>query len=50
MPRPHTHVGEDTAQNERVGIYGIPERQERDNNIPKMGKYEICLPKQRILV
>ena len=50
MPRPCTYVGEDTTKNERVGIYGVFERQERDNDIPKMGEYEICLQKQRVLV
>ena len=40
----------DPAQNEHFGIYGIPERKECDDHIPKMGKYEIRIPKQGILV
>ena len=28
----------------------ISERQKRNDDIPKMGKHEICIPKQRVLV
>ncbi len=44
MPRPYTYVGKHTTQNERCGIYGIFERQEQSNDIPKVGQYEICIP------
>ena len=50
MSGSHTYVSEYTAQNERFGIYGIFERKEQSNDIPKMGEYEICIPKPRILV
>ena len=40
----------DPAQNERFGIHGIFEREERDDHISKMGEYEIRIPKPRILV
>ena len=38
------------TQNERFGIYGVSERKECNNHISEMGKYEICIPKSRILV
>ena len=50
MSGSHTYVGEYTAQNERFGIYGIFEREEQPDDIPKMGEYEVCIPKSRILV
>ena len=50
MPGSHTYVGEYTAQNERFGIYGIFEKEEQSDDIPKMGEYEVCIPKSRILV
>ena len=45
MPRPHTYAVKYPAQNEHFGIYGIFERKERLDDIPKMGQYEICIPK-----
>ena len=50
MPGSCTYDGKYPAQNERFGIYGISERKERDDYISKMGKYEIRIPKPRILV
>ncbi len=50
MPGSHTHTGQYPAQNERFGIYGIFEREERNVDISEMGQYEVCLPKPRILV
>lgn len=44
MSRPYPYVGKHTTQNERCGIYGIFERQEQSNDIPKVGQYEICIP------
>ena len=40
----------DSTQNERFGIHGVSEREECNDHISKMGKYEICIPKPRILV
>ena len=40
----------DPTQNERFGIHGISEREKCNDNISKMGKHEICIPKPRILV
>ena len=50
MSRSHTHVGKHPAQDERIRIHGIFEREKRPVNIPKMGKHEICIQKSRILV
>ena len=46
----YIYAGKYTTQKERFGIYGISERKERFDNIPKMGEYEVCVPKPRILV
>ena len=50
MSGPYTYVGEYPAQNECLGVYGIFERSKRNDGISKMGKYEVCIPKSRILV
>lgn len=50
MSRSYTYVGEYPAENERFGIHGVFERQKLVADIPKVGKYEICIPKPRILV
>ena len=50
MSGSYTYAGKHTTQNERFGIYGISERKEQFDNIPKMGEYEVCVPKPRILV
>ena len=47
---PHTHIGNNTTQNERFGVYEIFERKKYNDNISKMGKYEVCVPKLRIWV
>ena len=39
-----------TTENEYIKFHGIFERKERDDHISKMGKYEIRIPKPRILV
>ena len=49
-PRPYTYVGEHPAQNERFGVYGVFERKKCIADIPEVGKYEVCVPKPRILV
>lgn len=46
----HIYVSEHPAQNEHFGIYGVFERKKCHVNISKMGKYEVCIPKSRILV
>ena len=46
----YTYVGQHPAQNEHFGIYGLLKRQKCIADFPKMGKYEICIPKSRILV
>ena len=38
------------SQNERFGIYGVSERKKFIADIPEMGKYEVCIPKSRVLV
>ena len=50
MSRPHTYVGEYPAQNERFGIYGVSEGEKCAVNLSKMGEYEVCILKPRILV
>ena len=50
MSRPYTHVGKYSSQNERFGIYGILKGEKQFNDISKMGEYEVCIPKQGILV
>ncbi len=50
MSRPYSYAGEYPAQNERFGIYGIFERKKCIDDISEMGKYEVCIPKLRILV
>ena len=50
MSGSYTYAGKHTTQNERFGIYGIFEKKEQPDDIPKMGEYEICIPKPRILV
>ena len=50
MSGPYTYSRNHTAQNERFGIYRGSERKECDDNISKMEKYEVCVPKSRVLV
>ena len=50
MSGSYKYAGKHTTQNERFGIYGISERKEQFDNIPKMGEYEVCVPKPRILM
>ena len=39
-----------SPKNERFGVYGIPKVEEYITHISKKGKYEICIPKPRVLV
>ena len=50
MSGSHTYSCIAVTQNERFGIYGVSEKKECNNHISEMGKYEICIPKSRILV
>ena len=50
VSRPYTYAGEHPAQNERFGFHGISQRKKCIVDISEMGKYEICIPKPRILV
>ena len=50
MPWPYTSFSKYTTQNERFGIYGVFKRKKQFINISKVWKYEICIPKSRILV
>ena len=50
MSGSHTYASEHPAQNEHFGIYGISKRKKCIVDISEMGKYEICVPKLRILV
>ena len=46
----HVHLLLSTPQVQYIVVHGIPERQECNDDISKMGEYEICIPKPRILV
>ena len=50
MPRPHTSFNKYITQNERIGIYEVFKRKKQFTYISKIWKYEICIPKLRILV
>ena len=50
MSRPYAYAGTHPAQNERFGIYGISQRKECITHFSKVGEYEVCIPKPRILV
>lgn len=50
MSRSHTYVSEYATKDERFGVYGILKREKQSTNISEMGKYEIRVPKPRILV
>ena len=50
MPGPYPHAGEYSAQNERCGVYGVSERQEQLDDLPKMGQHEIQVQESAILV
>ena len=50
MPRPYIYVGEHPAQNEHFGVHGVFKRQKCTNDLSKMGKHEVCIPKPRVLV
>ena len=47
----HIHILVSIPQkNKCFGVYGISEREKQFDDISKMGKHEICIPKPRILV
>ena len=48
LPGPRTYPSKHTAQNERFGIYGIPEGEEQSDDILEIWEYEVCIPKPRI--
>ena len=50
MCRSHTYIGKHPAQNERFELYGIFKMKKCVNDIPKVGEYEICISKPRVLV
>ena len=50
VSRPHSFTIEYPIQNERFGIYGIFEGKKQSDDIPEIRKYEIRIPKPRILV
>ena len=47
---PYPFTSEYPAQNERFGIHGIFKGKEQSHDISKIRKYEICIPKPRVLV
>lgn len=50
MSGSYTPACEHPAQNERFEIYGVSQRKECIADISKVGKYEVCISKPRILV
>ena len=50
MPGSYTYVGKHPAQDERFGIYGISKGKKCPVNISEIWKYEVRIPKSRILV
>ena len=50
MSGSHTYAGKHSAQNEHFGVYGISKGEECVTHLSKMGKYEIRIPKPRVLV
>ena len=50
MPGSYTYVGKHPVPNERFGICGIFERKKCIVDIPKIWKYEVRIPKPRVLV
>ena len=50
VPGSYSFTFKHTAEDECIGIYGIPKREEQSYDIPEVREYEICIPKQRILV
>ena len=50
MPGSYTYAGKHPVQNERFGLYGLSQRQKRTFDFSKVGQYEICVPKPRVLV
>ena len=50
MSRSCTYVGGNSTEDECIGLYGIFERKKQRHHIPKMGKHEISISKQIVLV
>ena len=50
MSRPYTYAGRYSTQNECFGIYVILKGKKQFDDFSEMGEYEICIPKQGILV
>ena len=47
---PCAYTGGNTAEDQRIRIHGISERQEQHDDIPKIREHEICIPEPLILV
>ena len=50
MPRSYPYAVSDPAKDECLGIHGIPEGEEQPDDLPKMGKHEVQVQEQTILV
>ena len=50
MPRSYSYVGKHPAQDECIRIYGVSERKEQPDDLPKMGQHEIQVQESAILV
>lgn len=50
MSRSYSFAIKYPAENERFGIYGIFKREKQFNDISEIWKYEVRIPKPRVLV
>ena len=50
MPRSYPYAVVDSAEDQRVRVYGLSERKERLDDLPKMGQHEIQIQEPAILV
>ena len=50
LPRSHPHVGKHTAEDQRIGLYGISEREKLSDDIRPICEFEVSVRKSEILV
>ena len=50
MPRSYPYAVVDSAEDQRVRVYGLSERKEQLDDLPKMGQHEIQIQEPAILV
>ena len=50
MPRAYPYAIVDPAQDKCIRVYGVSERKEQPDDLPKMGQHEIQIQEPAILV